>query len=180
MLTRKNKLTAVENKKSKIFFQKKLPSNRIIELWEKNDLHQFTSFSICSADCTKNIHFSEQMALELSRRHLQRSLLVDLSGKINASFDQIDIISPPENEKSKNIFLYHLLKVTEEITSKNTHYCGYVISSCNTSDYPENISILKSSSCRILSVEKNKTKSSEIKRMLDMFETQTFQGFISL
>jgi hypothetical protein len=120
------------------------------------------------------------MALELSRRHLQRSLLVDLSGKLNASYDQIDIISPPDHTKSKNTFIYHLLEITKEIKSKNTHYCGYIISSCNTMENPENVSILKSSDCKILTLKKNKTRSSDIRCMLSMFDTEAFQGFISL
>ena len=180
MLPRNNNLKSIQSNNVKIYFQKKFPDNQIIQLWEKNNLQKFTSFSICSADHTNNIHFSEQMALELSRRHLQRSLLVDLSGKLNASYDQIDIISPPDHTKSKNTFIYHLLEITKEIKSKNTHYCGYIISSCNTMENPENVSILKSSDCKILTLKKNKTRSSDIRSMLSMFDTEAFQGFISL
>lgn len=153
---------------------------RIIELWEKNSLDQYNSFSVCSTDETETIHLAEQMALELSRRHLRKVLLVDLSGNLNASMEHIDILCAPENPELKDIFLHHMLGITKEISEEKTSYCGYIISSTNTILTPENVSLLKTSTCRIALISLKKTKSSELERMKKMFDSRGLTGFVSI
>lgn len=154
--------------------------DRIIGIWEKNNLSKHRSFSVLSPDEAENLEFSVQMAEELARRHLRRSLVINLNEPFSESTLLIDIISPPAEPDSRRIFLANIPPITEEIKANRTHYCGYIISANNVAKKPDSISSIKQSTVKILTIKKHKTKSSSIEKTLEMFDeiNEIFYFFI--